>query len=214
MEVLNQMAKYTGPSCKLCRREREKLFLKGDRCYTDKCAINKRSYSPGQHGQQRRKMSEYGMQLREKQKARRFYGVLEKQFRNYFKIARNMKGVTGENLLQILESRLDNVVYRLGLATSRPEARQLIRHNHFTVNGKRVNIPSYLLKPGDIVAVVEKSRSLEKFKNIVDNTGGKVVPKWLEIDLDNMTGNVVSLPLREEIDLPVQEHLIVELYSK
>ncbi len=208
------MARYTGPSCKLCRREREKLFLKGERCYTDKCAINKRSYSPGQHGQQRRKMSEYGMQLREKQKARRFYGVLEKQFRNYFIIARNMKGVTGENLLQILESRLDNVVYRLGLATSRPEARQLIRHNHFTVNGKRVNIPSYLLKPGDIVAVVEKSRSLEKFKNIVDNTGGKVVPKWLELDLDNMTGKVLSLPSREEIDLPVQEHLIVELYSK
>ncbi|HHY24160.1 MAG TPA: 30S ribosomal protein S4 [Clostridiaceae bacterium] len=208
------MARYTGPSCKLCRREREKLFLKGERCYTDKCAINKRSYSPGQHGQQRRKMSEYGMQLREKQKARRFYGVLEKQFRNYFIIARNMKGVTGENLLQILESRLDNVVYRLGLATSRPEARQLIRHNHFTVNGKRVNIPSCLLKPGDIVAVVEKSRSLEKFKNIVDNTGGKVVPKWLELDLDNMTGKVLSLPSREEIDLPVQEHLIVELYSK
>ena len=153
------MARYTGPSCKLCRREREKLFLKGERCYTDKCAINKRSYSPGQHGQQRRKMSEYGMQLREKQKARRFYGVLEKQFRNYFIIARNMSGVSGENLLQILESRLDNVVYRLGLATSRPEARQLIRHNHFTVNGKRVNIPSCLLKPGDIVAVVEKAEA-------------------------------------------------------
>lgn len=208
------MARYTGPSCKLCRREGEKLFLKGERCYTDKCAINKRAYSPGQHGKQRRKMSEYGMQLREKQKARRFYGVLEKQFRKYFEIATNMKGVTGENLLKILESRLDNVVYRLGLAISRSEARQLIRHNHFVVNGKRVNIPSYLLKPGDIVAVVEKSKSLEKFKDIIDKTGSKVVPKWLEFDIDNMTGKVISLPSREEIDLPVQEHLIVELYSK
>jgi len=208
------MARYTGPSCKLCRREGEKLFLKGERCYTEKCAINKRTYSPGQHGQQRRKMSEYGMQLREKQKARRFYGVLERQFRKYFEMATNMKGVTGENLLKILESRLDNTVYRLGLATSRPEARQLIKHNHFTVNGKRVNIPSYLLKPGDIVAVVEKSRSSEKFKDILDKAGGRVVPKWLEFDHDNLTGKVVSLPLREEIDLPVQEHLIIELYSK
>lgn len=208
------MARYTGPSCKLCRREGEKLFLKGDRCYTEKCAINRRAYSPGQHGQQRRKLSEYGMQLREKQKARRFYGVLEKQFRKYFEMATNMKGVTGENLLRILESRLDNVVYRLGLATSRPEARQLVRHNHFYVNGKRVNIPSYLLKPGDIITVTEKSRNSEKFKEILEKTRGKVIPKWLEFDSDNLTGKVVSLPSREEIDLPVQEHLIVELYSK
>ncbi|NSW91213.1 MAG: 30S ribosomal protein S4 [Firmicutes bacterium] len=208
------MARYTGPSCKLCRREGEKLFLKGDRCYTEKCAINRRAYSPGQHGQQRRKLSEYGMQLREKQKARRFYGVLEKQFRKYFEMATNMKGVTGENLLRILESRLDNVVYRLGLATSRPEARQLVRHNHFYVNGKRVNIPSYLLKPGDIITVTEKSRNSEKFKEILEKTRGKVIPKWLEFDPDNLTGKVVSLPSREEIDLPVQEHLIVELYSK
>lgn len=208
------MARHTGPSCKLCRREGEKLFLKGDRCYTEKCAITKRSYSPGQHGQQRRKMSEYGMQLREKQKARRFYGVFEKQFRNYFKIARNMKGVTGENLLRLLESRLDNVVYRLGFAASRPEARQLVRHNHFTVNGKRVNIPSYLLKPGEIVAVSERSKNTEKFKQIVEEGEGRLIPEWLEVDRNNMTGKVVTLPSREEIDLPVQEHLIVELYSK
>jgi len=208
------MARYTGPSCKLCRREGEKLFLKGSRCYTDKCAIARRAYAPGQHGQQRKKLSEYGMQLREKQKARRFYGVLESQFRKYFDMATKMKGVTGENLLKILESRFDNVIYRLGLATSRAEARQLVRHNHFRINGKKVNIPSYLVKPGDIITVAENSKNLEKFKDILANTGGRIVPKWLEFDADNLTGKVVSLPTREEIDLPVQEHLIVELYSK
>jgi len=208
------MARYTGPSCKLCRREGEKLFLKGSRCYTDKCAIARRAYAPGQHGQQRKKLSEYGMQLREKQKARRFYGVLESQFRKYFDMATKMKGVTGENLLKILESRFDNVIYRLGLATSRAEARQLVRHNHFRINGKKVNIPSYLVKPGDIITVAENSKNLEKFKDILANTGGRIVPKWLEFDADNLTGKVVSLPTREEIDLPVQEHLLVELYSK
>ena len=208
------MARYTGPSCKLCRREGEKLFLKGERCYTDKCAIGRRAYAPGQHGQQRKKVSEYGMQLREKQKARRFYGVLEKQFRNYFEMANNMKGVTGENLLKILESRLDNVVYRLGLATSRPEARQLVKHSHFTVNGKKVNIPSYLVAPNDVIAVAEDIKNSEKIKNIIESTGSKVVPSWLEFDAGNLTGKVVTLPTREEIDLPVKEYLIVELYSK
>jgi small subunit ribosomal protein S4 len=208
------MARYTDSSCRLCRREGEKLFLKGERCYTNKCSVAKRAYAPGQHGQQRKKMSEYGMQLREKQKARRFYGILESQFRKYFDMAVKRKGVTGENLLQILESRIDNVVYRLGLATSRPEARQLVRHGHFTLNGKKVNIPSILLAPGDVIAVSEKFRGSEKVKSIVDIAGGKVVPKWLEFDAENLTGKMVSMPAREEIDLPIREHLIVELYSK
>jgi len=208
------MARYTDASCRLCRREGEKLFLKGERCYTNKCSVGKRAYAPGQHGQQRKKMSEYGMQLREKQKARRFYGILESQFRSYFGLAVKRKGVTGENLLQILESRIDNVVYRLGLATSRPEARQLVRHGHFTLNGKKVNIPSILLEPGDVIAVRDKFKSSDKLKSIVDIAGGKVVPKWLEFDAENLTGKVVSLPAREEIDLPIREHLIVEYYSK
>ncbi len=208
------MARYTDASCRLCRREGEKLFLKGERCYTNKCSVSKRAYAPGQHGQQRKKMSEYGLQLREKQKARRFYGILESQFRGYFAMAVKTKGVTGENLLQILESRLDNVVYRLGLGTSRPEARQLVRHGHFTVNGKKANIPSILLKPGDVVAVKDEFKSSEKIKSIIDIAGGKVVPKWLEFDAESLTGKVVSLPAREEIDLPIREHLIVELYSK
>ena len=208
------MARYTDASCRLCRREGEKLFLKGERCYTNKCSIAKRAYAPGQHGQQKKKMSEYGIQLREKQKARRFYGILESQFSSYFGMAVKRKGITGENLLQILESRLDNVVYRLGLGTSRPEARQLVRHGHFTVNGKKVNIPSILLEPGDVVAVQDKFKSSDKIKSIVDIAGGKVVPKWLEFDAENLTGKVVSLPTREEIDLPIREHLIVELYSK
>jgi len=208
------MARYTGASCRLCRREGEKLFLKGERCYTNKCSIAKRSYAPGQHGQQRKKMSEYGLQLREKQKARRFYGILESQFRGYFGLAVKRKGVTGENLLQILESRLDNVVYRLGLATSRPEARQLVRHGHFTLNGKKVNIPSILLKPGDIVAVRDKFKASDKLKSIVEIAGSKVVPKWLEFDAENYVGKVISLPDREDIDLPISEHLIVEYYSK
>jgi len=208
------MARYTDASCRLCRREGEKLFLKGERCYTNKCSVARRSYAPGQHGQQRKKMSEYGLQLREKQKARRFYGILESQFRGYFEMAVKRKGVTGENLLQILESRIDNIVYRLGLATSRAEARQLVRHGHFTLNGKKVNIPSQLLEPGDVIAVTEKFRGSEKLKSIIDIAGGKVVPKWLEFDAENLTGKVVSLPTREEIDLPIKEHLIVELYSK
>ncbi len=208
------MARYTDASCRLCRREGEKLFLKGERCYTNKCSVGKRVYAPGQHGQQKKKLSEYGIQLREKQKARRYYGILESQFRKYFDMAANKKGITGENLLQILESRFDNAVYRLGLATSRPEARQLVRHGHFTVNGQKVNIPSYLLKVGDVIAVKEKSKSSPKIKAIGEITGSKVIPKWLEFDAENLTGKVVSLSAREDIDLPVREHLIVELYSK
>jgi small subunit ribosomal protein S4 len=208
------MARYTDPSCRLCRKEGEKLFLKGDRCYTNKCSVTRRTNAPGQHGQQRKKLSEYGLQLREKQKARRFYGVLESQFRKYFQMAVKRKGITGEVLLQILESRLDNVVYRLGLATSRPEARQLVRHGHFTVNGNKVNIPSYLISEGDVIAVKERSKNLDKFKSIIGSTGGKVLPKWLEFDSENLVGKVITLPSREEIDLEVREHLIVELYSK
>lgn len=208
------MARYTDASCRLCRREGEKLFLKGERCYTNKCSVSKRAYAPGQHGQQKKKMSEYGIQLREKQKARRFYGILESQFRSYFGMAVKKKGITGENLLKILESRLDNVVYRLGLATSRPEARQLVRHGQFAVNGKKANIPSILLEPGDVITVKDKFRSSDKIKSIIEIAGGKVVPKWLEFDAENLTGKVVSLPAREEIDLPIKEHLIVELYSK
>lgn len=208
------MARYTEAVCRLCRREGEKLFLKGERCYTDKCSISRRAYAPGQHGQGRKKMSEYGLQLREKQKVRRFYGVLESQFSEYFVKAERRKGITGENLLQILETRLDNTVYRLGLATSRPESRQLVTHGHFTVNGKRVNIPSYLVKVGDVIAVADKSKSSPKVKTISDIAGGKVIPKWLEFDSENLVGKVAALPAREDIDLPIKEHLIVELYSK
>jgi len=208
------MARYTEAVCRLCRREGEKLFLKGERCYTDKCSIARRAYAPGQHGQAKKKMSEYGIQHREKQKVRRYYGILEGQFSEYFEMASRRKGITGENLLQILETRLDNVIYRLGLGTSRPESRQLVTHGHFTVNGRRVNIPSYLLKVGDVIALAPKSRSSEKVKAISDITGGKVIPKWLEYDAENFTGKVVALPAREDIDLPIKEHLIVELYSK
>lgn len=209
------MARYIDESCRVCRREGEKLFLKGSRCYTDKCAITRRAYGPGQHGQKRKKQSEYGMQLREKQKAKAFYGVLESQFRKYFEEAARSKEITGLRLLQILESRLDNVVYRLGLATSRAQARQLVRHGHFTVNGVKVNIPSYLTKVGDIIAVKEASKNEANFKAIVESTeNGRPVPTWLESDLGNRTGKVATLPTREEIDLNVQEHLIVELYSK
>ncbi len=209
------MARYTGESCRVCRREGEKLFLKGSRCYTDKCAIARRAYAPGQHGQKRKKQSEYGTQLREKQKAKSFYGVLESQFRKYFEEAARSKGVTGTRLLQILESRLDNVVYRLGLATSRSQARQLVRHGHFEVNGVKVNIPSYLTKVGEVVKVKESSANSEIFKQIVEATeNGRPVPTWLESDLSNRTGKIVALPSRDEIDLPVKEHLIVELYSK
>lgn len=208
------MARYIDASCKLCRREGQKLFLKGERCYTNKCAIGRRPYAPGQHGAQRKKLSEYGIQLREKQKAKRFYGLLESQFRKYFEIANRKKGVTGENLLQLLESRLDNVVYRLGFGTTRAEARQLVTHGHFTVNGKKLNIPSYIVKVGDTVDVSEKGKKSVRFKEILDITGAKIVPKWLEVDQENLKGKIVALPAREDIDLNVQEHLIVELYSK
>jgi len=208
------MARYTDASCRLCRREGDKLFLKGERCYTNKCAVSRRAYAPGQHGQQKKKLSEYGVQLREKQKARRFYGVLESQFRKYFDMASTGKGITGEKLLQILETRLDNAVFRLGLATSRPEARQLVRHGHFTVNGQKVNIPSYLLKVGDVVAVADKSKSSPKMKSVAEIAGGKVIPKWLEFNGETLVGKIVALPSREDIDLPIREHLIVELYSK
>lgn len=209
------MARYIGESCRVCRREGEKLFLKGTRCYTDKCAIQRRAYAPGQHGQRRKKQSEYGMQLREKQKARAFYGVLESQFRKYYEEAERSKEITGLRLLQILESRLDNIVYRLGLATSRSQARQLVRHGHFEVNGVKVNIPSYLTKVGDIIKVREASVSSEIFKQIIEtNENGRPVPTWLESDLKNKSGKIVAVPSRDEIDLPVQEHLIVEFYSK
>jgi len=208
------MARYTDASCRLCRREGEKLYLKGERCTTNKCSISRRAYAPGQHGQNRKKLSEYGIQLREKQKARRYYGILESQFRKYFDMAVKKKGVTGENLLQILELRLDNVVYRMGLALSRPEARQLVRHGHFTVNGKKVNIPSYLVKLGDVVAVTDKSKNSPKIKDNKELAAGKPSPKWLEYDVEEMTGKIVALPLREDIDLPIKESLIVELYSK
>ena len=208
------MARYTGAVCRLCRREGQKLFLKGERCYTDKCGLTRRAYAPGQHGQGRKKLSGYGLQLREKQKARRYYGVLEGQFRHYFELANKKAGVTGENLLAILESRLDNVVYRLGFGTSRPEARQLVRHGHFTVNGKKVNIPSYLVKVGDVIAIKEESKSSEKIKNVVEITASRVVPKWLDLDNNTLTGKVVAVAEREDIDLPLEEHLIVELYSK
>ena len=208
------MARYTDAVCRLCRREGQKLFLKGDRCYTDKCSVERRAYAPGQHGQGRAKNSEYGQQLREKQKAKRFYGVLEDQFHSYYEMAQKRKGQTGENLLSILETRLDNVVYRLGFAMSRAEARQLVRHGHFTVNGKKVNIPSYLVKPGMVIALKESSRSLEKFKSSIEANAFRPAPKWLQYDKDAFAGTVIAQPARDDIDLPIEEHLIVELYSK
>lgn len=208
------MARYTGAVCRLCRRENQKLFLKGTRCYTEKCSFNKRAYAPGQHGQARKKVSEYGLQLREKQKTRRYYGVLESQFASYYEMAVKKEGITGENLLIILESRLDNIVYRLGWATSRPEARQLVRHGHFEVNGEKVNIPSYLVKAGDTIVIKDKSRSSEKIKAILDTTDSRVVPGWLSVDRNSLSATVVKMPAREDIDLPIEEHLIVELYSK
>jgi len=208
------MARYRGSVCRFCRREGVKLYIKGERCYTDKCAMNRHPYPPGEHGQSRSKVSEYGMQLREKQKARRVYGVMEKQFRNYFKEADRRKGVTGEILLQILESRLDNVVYRLGLARSRNEARQLVRHGHFEVNGKKVDIPSYLTRPGDEVKVREISKDKEIFKEIAEVGEKQGIVDWMEVDHDTLSGKVVRKPEREEIDVPVSEQLIVELYSR
>lgn len=208
------MARYTDAVCRLCRREGQKLFLKGDRCYTDKCAVARRAYAPGQHGQGRSKASEYGSQLREKQKAKRYYGVLEKQFRGYFDMAIKRQGKTGENLLSILETRLDNAVYRLGFAMSRAEARQLVRHGHFLVNGKKVNIPSYLVKPGMVLSLKESSRSLDKLKANVEANAFRQPPKWLEYDAENLVAKVIAQPAREDIDLPIEEQLIVELYSK
>ncbi len=208
------MARYREAVCRICRREGDKLFLKGDRCYTDKCAIARRSYAPGQHGQGRKKMSEYGTQLREKQKAKRYYGLLENQFYHYFELATKMTGKTGENLLKVLESRLDNVVYRAGFAMSRPEARQLVSHGHFTVNGKAVNIPSYLVKAGDVVAIVEKSMSSDKIKGVLEANASRPALNWLSVDKNKAQATVVNLPERGEIDLQVEEQLIVELYSK
>ncbi len=206
------MARYTDSVCKICRREKQKLFLKGDRCYTGKCAIARREYAPGQHGQRRKKMSEYGVHLREKQKVRRYYGVLESQFEKYYEMAIKKSGIAGENLLTILESRLDNVVYRLGFAMSRPEARQLVVHGHFNVNGHRVDIPSYLVKEGDVITI--RTTNSPKFAAILEANGSKPVPKWLESDKENMTGKVITLASREDIDLPIEEHLIIEHYSK
>ncbi len=208
------MARYTGAVCKLCRREGKKLFLKGERCYTGKCALERRSYAPGQHGQSRKKPTEYGLQLRAKQQAKRYYGIPEKQFYKYFLMAERKQGVTGENLLQICESRLDNVVYLLGWANSRAEARQLVNHGHYKVNGKRVSIPSYLIKAGDEVAIADKSKESEKIKATVAAMGSKPVPQWLDRNDDTLTSKVLALPTREQIEVPVEEHLIVELYSK
>ncbi len=209
------MARYIGAECKLCRREGVKLFLKGERCYKDKCAFERRSYAPGQHGQSRKaKVSEYSTQLREKQKLKRVFGVLERQFKNYFKKAEMAKGITGENLLQFLVRRLDNIVYEMGFASSRVQARQFVRHGHISVNSRRVNIPSYLVKSGDVIEVNEKSRQLEGIKAAVAAGEGRSIPQWLDVDRANFKGSLVSLPTREEIMLPVSEHLVVELYSR
>ena len=205
------MARYKDEQCRVCRREGQKLFLKGSRCYTDKCSITRRNYAPGQNGQKKKKLSEYGTQLREKQKTKSFYGIQEKQFRKYFEMASNKKGITGENLLQLLESRLDNVVYRLGYGSSRAQARMLVTHGHFEVNGKKVDIPSYLVKAGDVITVRENSKII---KENVEANAARPVPEWLEKDEKTLSGKVIRLASREDVDLPVEEHLIVELYSK
>lgn len=207
------MARYTGPTCRLCRREGQKLYLKGDKCFTDKCPVSKRNYAPGQHGNSRKKITEYGLQLREKQKVRRFYGISESQMFKYYNMADKIKGVTGETLLKLLELRLDNVVFRMGLAESRAEARQLVVHGHFTLNGTKSDIPSLLTSVGDVIQVKEKSRKSDKIKSIVENHNGNTVP-WVTIDLEELKGTIISEPAREDIDLPIEEHLIVELYSK
>ena len=208
------MARYTGAVCKMCRREGKKLFLKGDRCYTGKCAFERRSYAPGQHGQSRKKNSEYGLQLRAKQQARRYYGINEVQFHKYFLMAEKRQGVTGENLLRICESRLDNVVYLLGWANSRAEARQLVIHGHYEVNSKKVDIPSYLLKAGDTVSIKSKSKDSEKFKAVLEANASRPVPQWLDLNKEAATAKIVTLPERDQIAAPVEEHLIVEFYSK
>lgn len=210
------MARYTGPSCRLCRREGCKLHLKGERCNSDKCSLNRRAQAPGQHGaaNNRRRVKEYSLQLREKQKAKRYYGILEKQFKNYFEKADRKEGQTGENLLTMIERRLDNVVYRMGMAESRKEARQLVLHGHFTVNGKNVNIPSYEVSKGDVVALKENSRKLGKFKMLIEDINARTIPAWMDVDKENIVATIKELPKREDIDFPFEEHLIVELYSK
>ncbi len=208
------MARYTGPSCKLCRREGKKLFLKGDRCLTDKCALSRRSTVPGQHGAGRKSVKEYGQHLREKQTARRYYGVQEKQFKKYYNVADKQEGIAGENLLSLLERRFDNVVYRMGLASSRKEARQLVRHAHFTLNGKKADIPSIILKVGDVVALKDKSRSSEKMKALMENMASVNAPKWLEVNADAASAKVIAVPAREDVDFDFNEQLIIEFYSK
>lgn len=209
------MARYTGASCRQCRRENLKLFLKGDRCYSDKCSFERRAYAPGQHGQMRfRKVSDYAVQLREKQKVKRIYGMLEGQFRRYFEMAESARGVTGETLLMLLERRLDNTLFRLGFANSRNQARQIVRHNHVLINGKKVNIPSYLVSVGDVISLKEKSKKNQAINESLDAVARRGVPSWLDLDRDNMQGNVKSMPERTEITMPIQEQLIVELYSK
>ena len=208
------MARYTGPVCRLCRREGKKLYLKGDRCVSGKCALDRRNTAPGQHGAATKKLKEYGKQTREKQSARRYYGVLEKQFVNYYEEATRQQGMTGENLLKLLERRYDNVVYRMGMASSRKEARQLVLHGHFTINGKKANIPSILVRSGDVIAVAENFRKSDKCKALAEALETKTSPKWLEVDKANFVAKVVALPEREDIDFPFEEQLIVELYSK
>lgn len=208
------MARYTGPACKLCRREGTKLFLKGDRCVSGKCAVDRRSTVPGQHGAARKNVKEYGMQLREKQKARRYYGVLETQFKNYFAKADNMEGMTGDNLFSLLERRLDNVVYRMGMAESRKEARQLVTHGHFRINGKKVNIPSMMVHVGDVITLREASRASEKFKGLIEDLDSRIVPKWIEMDKSEVSAKIAALPTKDDIDFDFEDHLIVELYSK
>lgn len=209
------MARYTKAVCRLCRRESTKLYLKGERCFTDKCAVTKRPGKPGEHSQERRgKMSDHGLQLREKQKVRRTYGLQEKQFRKYFKEAERQQGITGENFLKMLESRLDNVIFRLNLARSRPEARQIVLHGHVLVNGRRVNIPSFLVKEGDVISIKEKSRGMPHIKEILEVNEGRGVPSWLEVDLEKATGKVLGEPRREDLDMEFEEHLIVEYYSR
>ncbi len=208
--------RYTGPVCRLCRREGEKLYLKGDKCYTDKCPVQRRAYAPGQHGQgqTRRKQSEYGLQLRTKQRLRRIYGVSEKQLRNYYDAAARKRGITGEILIQTLEFRLDNIVFRYGIGSSRAQARQLVMHGHITVNGKKVDIPSYQVKVGDTIAVRERSRNLDIIKMNMEAASGRSIPEWLDFDVEKLEGQVQAIPAREQIDIPVEEHLIVEFYSR
>ena len=210
------MARYTGPSCRLCRREGEKLFLKGEKCLSDKCPVTRRGNAPGQHGTStgRKRVKEYGLQLREKQKAKRYYGILEKQFKNYFVAADKAEGQTGENLLTLIERRIDNVVYRMGLADSRKEARQFILHGHFRLNGKNVDIPSLIVRVGDVISLKEKSRKSDKFKVLIEDIATGSLPKWLELDKETISAKVIALPQREDVDFPFSEHLIVEHYSR